>query len=108
MGNRLYVGNLSFNTDADTIRNAFAEFGDVSEVYLVSDRVTGQSRGFGFVTMGTSGAALKAMEQLNGVVLEGRALKVSEAEERQSGGRSGGSGGGFGGRGGNRSAGSRW
>ena len=108
MGNRLYVGNLSFNTDADAIRNAFAEFGEVSEVHLVSDRVTGQSRGFGFVTMGSAAAAMKAMERLNGAVLNGRALKVNEAEERQSRGGGGGGGGGFGGRGGQRGAGSRW
>jgi len=117
MGNRLYVGNLSFNADADTIRNAFAEFGEVTDVHLVSDRVTGQSRGFGFVTMGSSAAAIKAIEQLNGAMLEGRALKVNEAEERPSGGRGGGGGGGGGygggggggGRGGNRGGGGgRW
>jgi len=107
MGNRLYVGNLSFNADADTIRNAFSEFGEVSDVHLVSDRVTGQSRGFGFVTMGSSGAAIKAMESLNGAMLEGRALKVNEAEERPSNGRSGGGGGGFGGGGGGGGRGGR-
>jgi len=106
MGNRLYVGNLSFNSDAETIRTAFSEFGEVTDVHLVSDRMTGQSRGFGFVTMGSSEAAMKAMEQLNGAMLEGRALKVNEAEERQSGGRGGGGGGGFGGgRGGGRGGG---
>jgi RNA recognition motif-containing protein len=124
MGNRLYVGNLSFNTDADTLRNTFAEYGEVSDVHLVSDRVTGQSRGFGFVTMGSASEATKAIEQLNGAIIEGRALKVNEAEERSGGGGGGGGfggggsrggnrgggggGGGGGGRGGNRGGGGRW
>ena len=103
MGNRLYVGNLSFNADAEAIRSAFSEFGEVTDVHLVSDRVTGQSRGFGFVTMGSSDAAIKAIAQMNGAMLEGRALRVNEAEERSSGGGGGGGGrssGGGGGRGG--------
>jgi RNA recognition motif-containing protein len=120
MGNRLYVGNLSFQSDSNSIREAFAEFGEVTDVHVVSDRETGQSRGFGFVTMGSAEAAMKAMEQMNGAILEGRALRVNEAEERQSGGRGGGGGGGgggFGGRrggggggrdGGNRGGGGRW
>ncbi len=117
MGNRLYVGNLSFNADADTIRNAFAEFGEVTDVHLVSDRITGQSRGFGFVTMGTDDAAAKAIAQMNGAMLDGRALKVNEAQERQSGGGGGrggfgggggGGGRGGGGRGGGGRGGSRW
>ena len=116
--NRLYVGNLSFNTDTEALRNAFSEFGEVSDVHVVSDRTTGQSRGFGFVTMGTPAEAINAMQQMNGSLLEGRALKVNEAEERQSNGRSGGGGGGGGfggggsggGRGGNRGGGGggRW
>ena len=101
MGNRLYVSNLSFNADAEAIRSAFSEFGEVTDVHLVSDRVTGQSRGFGFVTMGSSDAAIKAIAQMNGAMLEGRALRVNEAEERSSGGGGGGGGrGGFGGGGG--------
>jgi len=114
MGNRLYVGNLSFQADADTIRTAFSEFGEVTDVHLVSDRETGQSRGFGFVTMGSSDSAIKAIARMNGAMLEGRALKVNEAEERQSGGGRGGfggGGGGGGGRGGNRGGGGgggRW
>src|SRR5512142_693423 len=108
MGNRLYVGNLSFQADSTTIREAFSEFGEVTDVHVVSDRETGQSRGFGFVTMASSEAAQKAIEQMNGAILEGRALRVNEAEERQSGGRGGfgggggGRSGGGGGRGGNR------
>jgi RNA recognition motif-containing protein len=83
------------------------EFGEVTDVHLVSDRETGQSRGFGFVTMGTNDAAQNAIRAMNGAMLDGRALKVNEAEERQS--RGGGGGGGGGGRGGNRGGGGgRW
>jgi RNA recognition motif-containing protein len=100
MGNRLYVGNLSFNTGSDALRHAFAQFGEVTDVHLVTDRQTGQPRGFGFVTMGTGAAAQAAIASMNGSTLDGRALRVNEAEERQgAGGRSGGGFGG-GGRGG--------
>ena len=100
MGNRLYVGNLSFQADSETVRTAFSAFGEVTDVHLVSDRETGQSRGFCFVTMGSADAANKAIAQMNGTMLDGRALKVNEAEERQNGG--GGRGGG------NRNAAGRW
>jgi RNA recognition motif-containing protein len=98
MGNRLYVGNLSFNTGSDAVRGAFAKFGEVTDVHLVTDRETGQPRGFGFVTMRTSAEAQAAIASMNGSTLEGRALRVNEAEERQGGGRGGGFGGGGGGR----------
>jgi RNA recognition motif-containing protein len=97
MGNRLYVGNLSFNSNKDSVREAFSAFGEVTDVHVVSDRETGQSRGFGFVTLGTAEAAQKAMREMNGALLDGRALRVNEAEERQNRG-----GGGGGGRGGSR------
>jgi RNA recognition motif-containing protein len=100
MGNRLYVGNLSFNATAESIRAAFSEFGEITDIHLVSDRETGQSRGFGFVTMGSADAAQKAIAGMNGTLLDGRALKVNEAEERQGGGGGRGGGGGGGGRGG--------
>ena len=102
MGNRLYVGNLSFDVDSDTIRNAFAEFGEVTDVHLVTDRQTGQLRGFGFVTMGSADSASRAIAQMNGAMLVGRPLKVNEAEERQGGGGRGNFGGGGGGGGGGR------
>lgn len=102
MGNRLYVGNLSFNANQDSVRQAFSAFGEVTDVHVVSDRETGQSRGFGFVTLGTAEAAQKAMREMNGALLDGRALKVNEAEERQNNRGGGGGGGGGGGRGGNR------
>jgi len=100
MGNRLYVGNLSFNATADTVRAEFANFGEVSDVHVVTDRETGRSRGFAFVTMGTNESAQKAIAELNGAMLDGRALRVNEAEERQSRGGGGGGGGGGGRRGG--------
>ena len=98
MGSRLYVGNLSFQASNDSVRAAFAPFGEITDVHVVSDRETGQSRGFGFVTMGSPAEAAKAIAEMNGKVLDGRPLKVNEAEERQGGG--GGRGGGGGGRGG--------
>ena len=97
MGNRLYVGNLSFNTNSDTVRNAFSQYGEVTDVHLVTDRQTGQPRGFGFVTMGTAQAAQAAITAMNGTSLDGRDLRVNEAEERQGGGGRGGFGGGGGG-----------
>ena len=100
MGNRLYVGNLSFDTGSDTLRDAFAPYGEVTDVHLVTDRETGRPRGFGFVTMGTGAAAQAAIAGMNGSNLDGRALRVNEAEERK-----GGSGGGAFGGGGKRA---RW
>jgi RNA recognition motif-containing protein len=94
MSNRLYVGNLSFNTDENALQAAFARFGEVSEVKVVMDRETGRSRGFAFVTMGDANAARSAISQMDGSMVDGRALRVNEAEERQ---RSGGGGGGGGG-----------
>ncbi len=103
MNTRLYVGNLSFNTTADGVRAAFANFGNVDDVYLVSDRETGRSRGFAFVTMGSPEDAQRAIEGMNGQQLDGRPLRVNEAEERQSRGGGGGGGGrSFGGGGGGR------
>ncbi|MET0342796.1 MAG: RNA-binding protein, partial [Polyangiales bacterium] len=100
MGNRLYVGNLSFNTNADTLRECFSELGEVTDVHIVSDRETGRSRGFAFVTMSTSEAAASAIQQMDGATLDGRALRVNEAEERRGGTGGGGGRGGFGGGGG--------
>jgi RNA recognition motif-containing protein len=107
MSNRLFVGNLAFHTTEDTLQDAFRQFGDVSEVKVVLDRVTGRSRGFGFVVMSNVTEAEKAMEQMNGAMLDGRALRVNGAEERRDrpafGGGGGGGGGGF-----SRDRGSRW
>jgi cold-inducible RNA-binding protein len=100
MNTRLYVGNLSFNTTADGVRTAFQQFGTVSDVHLVTDRETGRSRGFAFVTMGTTEEAAKAIEGMDGKTLDGRPLRVNEAEQRQARGGGGGGGGGFRGGGG--------
>ena len=99
MSTRLYVGNLSFNTTKDSLRAAFSAAGEVTDVHVVTDRDSGQSRGFGFVTMGTPQAAADAISQMNGAMLDGRPLRVNEAEERpqRGGGGGGGSGGGGGG-----------
>jgi RNA recognition motif-containing protein len=102
MGNRLYVGNLSFNTTQGSIETAFAACGEVREVAMPTDRETGQFRGFAFVTMGNDKAAQAAIEQLNGTLLDGRPIRVNEAQERPRGGGGGGfgGGGGYGGGGG--------
>ena len=98
MSTRLYIGNLSFNTSADTIREEFQAYGEVTDVHVVMDRETGRPRGFAFVTMGSPQEAQKAIQEMNGKMLDGRPLRVNEAEERQP--RGGGGGGGGGGRGG--------
>lgn len=83
MGTRLFVGNLSFNTAEDTLRNLFAEVGvTTTEIKMVTDRETGRPRGFAFVEMPDQSSANKAMDALNGRELDGRELNVSEARER--------------------------
>ncbi|HEX6240932.1 MAG TPA: RNA-binding protein [Polyangiales bacterium] len=106
--NRLYVGNLSFNTSEETLRDAFSQFGETTEVKLVTDRETGRPRGFGFVSMANADDARRAIAELNGAMLDGRSLRVNEAEERNAGGRSGGGGGGGGRSGGGGGGGRRW
>jgi cold-inducible RNA-binding protein len=97
MGTRLYVGNLSFDTTEDTLRQALAADGrGVKEVNLVLDRDTGRPRGFAFAEMANDNDAQAAIKALDGTELDGRNLKVNEAHERQP--RSGGGGGGGGGR----------
>ena len=76
---KIYVGNLSFNTDGEALRAAFSAFGEVSTADVVMDRETGKSRGFGFVEMPTQAAAEAAIKGLNGKELDGRALIVNEA-----------------------------
>jgi len=88
--NKLFVGNLSFDTTENDLRDAFAAHGTVEEVKLMTDRDTGRPRGFGFVTMSTAEEAQAAMDALNGRQLDGRALTVNVAKPREE--RSGGSG----------------
>jgi cold-inducible RNA-binding protein len=96
MGNRLYVGNLSFNTTELELREVFSQCGTVAETKMVMDRETGRPRGFAFVEMGSEQDAKQAIEQLNGRELGGRTLTVNEAQERSGGGGSRGGGGGRG------------
>jgi len=96
MGKKLYVGNLAFDVTSKDLEELFAEAGVCESVAIVSDRDTGRSRGFGFVEMGSNADAQKAIQQLNGRDLQGRALKVNEAREREGGGgRSGSARGGW-------------
>jgi RNA recognition motif-containing protein len=102
MGNKLYVGNLSYDTTEADLRAAFQTTGGtVTDVAVLTDRETGRPRGFGFVTMG-SAEDMNAALSLNGTILHGRALKVNEAQDRAGGGGGGGGRGGFGGGGGGR------
>jgi RNA recognition motif-containing protein len=91
MSNKLFVGNLSFDTTENDLQDAFAAFGSVTETNLMMDRATNRPRGFGFVTMGTPEEAQKAIDGLNGKDLGGRALTVNIARPREE--RPGGSGG---------------
>jgi RNA recognition motif-containing protein len=99
----VYVGNLPHSTTEDELRNLFAAHGEVDSISIITDRDTGQARGFGFVQMKDSAAADKAIAALNGTEFGGRALKINEAKPKTERPRSGGGqrfGGGGGGRGG--------
>ncbi len=91
MSNKLFVGNLSFNTTENDLQDAFAAHGTVTETNLMMDRTTNRPRGFGFVTMSTDEEAQKAMAALNGKEMDGRALTVNLARPREE--RAGGNGG---------------
>ena len=114
MGNKLYVGNLSYNIRDDDLQQAFAQFGTVNSAKVMMDRDTGRSKGFGFVEMGSDPEAQAAINAMNGQALDGRAIVVNEARPREErpggyrgggGGGYGGGGGGYGGGGGGRSGG---
>ena len=81
---RLYVGNLNFNTTEDTLRDAFGAFGKLKRVQILSDRETGKSRGFGFVEFLDDNEGTVAMNTMNGAQVDGRALKVSEAHDKNA------------------------
>ena len=104
----IYVSNLSFNVQDEDLKEFFAEYGEVTSAKVITDKFTGRSRGFGFVEMTDDAAAQKAIQELDGATVEGRAIKVSEAKPREQRPNNGGGGGGgrrnFGGGGG----GNRW
>jgi RNA recognition motif-containing protein len=83
MANKLYVGNLNYRTEQESLRSLFSQFGEVVSAVILTDRDTGRSRGFGFVEMGDADSASAAISALNGTEFEGRMLKVNEARERQ-------------------------
>src|SRR3972149_6665631 len=111
MGNKLYVGGLPYSRTEGQLQELFAAHGTVESAKVIADKFTGQSRGFGFVEMGSGSEAQKAIEALNGTQLDGRTLVVNEAKpmaRRDGGGGSGGGGRGGGGGGGERGAGGGW
>ncbi len=107
MSKKLYVGNLSFQTTSQDLQDFFGHAGTVESASVITDRDTGQSKGFAFVEMSTDEEAAAAIEQFNGKELDGRMLRVNEARPRESrpGGGGGGRGFGGGGGGGNRGGG---
>jgi cold-inducible RNA-binding protein len=97
MNTRLYVGNLSFDTTENDLQDMFAPFGPVSDVNLITDRMSGRSRGFAFVTMATPEAAKAAIDGMSGKEIGGRSITVNEARPKEEGGGGGGGRGGGGG-----------
>jgi RNA recognition motif-containing protein len=104
MGRKLYVGNLPYSATEQSLRDAFAASGTVDSVSVITDRDTGQSKGFAFIEMASDREAQAATEALNGTTMDGRQIKVNEAKPRENkggggrvrGGYGGGGGGGFG------------
>lgn len=96
---KLFVGSLSWNTNDAELHNAFSRFGEITEAKVITDRESGRSRGFGFVTFDDTNAAATAIQEMNGATLDGREITVNEAQEKSRDSRGGG-GGGRGGRGG--------
>ena len=93
MGTRIYVGNLPYSADNAQLSQMFSAYGDVVDVRVITDRDSGQSKGFAFVEMSTEESARRAIAELNEAMLDNRALRLDEASERSSGGRSGNGGG---------------
>ncbi|HJL15345.1 MAG TPA: RNA-binding protein [Sandaracinaceae bacterium LLY-WYZ-13_1] len=93
MSNKLFVGSLSWNTDDRGLEDAFARFGEITDAKVITDRESGRSRGFGFVTFADPSCAQEALNEMNGAQLDGRTLNVDVAHDRRGGG-----GGGRGGR----------
>ena len=96
MGKKLFVGSLAWETDSSSLQAAFGRFGDIEEATVISDRETGRSRGFGFVTFTEEAPVQQAISEMNGSELDGRPIVVNEAKEQapRGGGNRGGDGGG--------------
>ena len=90
MGKKLFVGNLSFNVTEEKLKQEFSQAGTVVSVNIIEDKMSGRPRGFGFVELATEEEAKKAIEQINGKEIDGRAVTVNEAKERVNRNRSGG------------------
>ena len=114
MSKKLFVGGLSWNTDDQGLRSGFEQFGEVADAKVITDRDSGRSRGFGFVTFTNGEDADNAVQQMDGSVFDGRTIRVNEAHDRRGGGGGGGrggyggGGGGGGGYGGGGRGGDRW
>jgi cold-inducible RNA-binding protein len=98
MKNKIYVGNLSFNADEDSVSQLFGEVGEISSVNIIKDKFSGRSKGFAFVEFTNEDSVDPAIEKFNGEEFLGRALRVSQAHDKPQGGRGGGGGGDRGGR----------
>jgi len=94
MGRKLYVGNLPYSASQQSLEEAFSQCGTVDSANVITDRDTGQSRGFGFVEMSTDGEAQKAIQELNGFNMDGREIRVNEAKPKAPRDNRGGGGGG--------------
>jgi len=93
MGRKLYVGNLPYSADQQSLQETFSQCGTVDSVNVITDRDTGQSKGFGFVEMSSDSEAQKAIQELNGTSMDGREIKVNEAKPKASRDSRGGGGG---------------
>jgi RNA recognition motif-containing protein len=100
MGRKIYVGNLSYNTTETELESLFGAHGSVQSAQIISDKMTGRSKGFGFVEMASDAEAQAAIAALNGQEVDGRTLTVNEAKPKEDRPRGGGGGGGYGGGGG--------
>lgn len=90
MATKLFIGGLSWNTSSEGLQEAFAPYGEITEAKVITDRDTGRSRGFGFVTFADDAGALKAKEEMDGASLDGRSIRVDVAKDRPRGGGGGG------------------
>lgn len=100
MSKKLYVGNLNYDTDEAQLRSLFSQYGEITDIHLPMDKMSGRPRGFAFVTISEDAGATNAINNLDGSDVDGRNIVVNEARPKEEGGRSGGGYGGGGGQGG--------